>query len=99
MSGPGFRRLDGSRASVSMTVDGRTVTADARDTVAGALIAAGIDTWRTNAPSGEARGPYCMMGVCFECVLTVDGVPERRACMVPVRDGMEIETQSQGGAP
>jgi len=99
MNQAGFRRLDGSGASVTMTVDGQTVTADTRDTVAGALLAAGIDTWRRNVPSGQPRGPFCMMGVCFECVLTVDGVPERRACMVPVRDGMTIRTGRRDTTP
>lgn len=89
---PGFRRLDRTDAPVTLVVDGRSVTADARDSVAAALLADGIASWRSNPASGEPRGPFCMMGVCFECVLAIDGVRERRACMVPVRDGMRIDT-------
>jgi NADH dehydrogenase/NADH:ubiquinone oxidoreductase subunit G len=43
--------------------------------------------------SGAPRAPYCLMGVCFECLVTVDGVGSRQGCLVPVREGMVIETQ------
>ena len=48
---------------------------------------------RITATSGRLRGPYCMMGVCFECLVTIDGIPNRRACMATVKQGMCIETQ------
>ena len=43
--------------------------------------------------SGAPRAPYCMMGVCFDCLMTIDGVASRQACLVPVREGMRIERQ------
>jgi sarcosine oxidase subunit alpha len=43
--------------------------------------------------TGAPRAPYCLMGVCFDCLVTVDGVGSRQGCLVPVRDGMAIETQ------
>jgi predicted molibdopterin-dependent oxidoreductase YjgC len=43
---------------------------------------------------GRARGPYCMMGVCFDCLVVVDGVGSRQGCMTRVRDGMVVETQN-----
>ena len=63
------------------------------DTVASAMLAAGIDHCRTTPVSGAPRAPYCLMGVCFECLVTVDGVGSRQGCLVPVREGMEVETQ------
>ena len=64
-----------------------------RDTVAAALLAAGLSHCRTTPVSGVPRAPYCMMGVCFDCLVTIDGVGSRQACLVPVQAGMAIETQ------
>jgi D-hydroxyproline dehydrogenase subunit gamma len=44
--------------------------------------------------SGARRAPYCMMGVCFECLVTIDGVGNRQACLIPARAGMRVETQT-----
>jgi predicted molibdopterin-dependent oxidoreductase YjgC len=88
-----FKRLDETGASVALTVDGKQVAARAGDTVAAALIAAGIAHCRTTPVTGAPRAPYCLMGVCFECLVTVDGVGSRQACLVPVREGMVVETQ------
>jgi sarcosine oxidase subunit alpha len=88
-----FRRLAEVGALVTLTVDGRPVAARTGDTVAAALLAAGIDHCRTTPVSGSPRAPYCLMGVCFECLVTIDGVGSRQGCLAPVRDGMRIETQ------
>jgi predicted molibdopterin-dependent oxidoreductase YjgC len=88
-----FRRLAETGAPVAITVDGRQLGARAGDTVASALLANGIDRCRTTPVSGAPRAPYCLMGVCFECLVTIDGVGSRQGCLVPVRDGMSIETQ------
>ncbi len=89
-----FRRLpDIEGQSVTIHVNGRRVTARAGDTVAAALLAEGRDHCRTTPVSGEPRAPYCMMGVCFDCLVTVDGIGNRQGCLVLVRDGMVVETQ------
>lgn len=91
-----FKRLANASAAdapVTLTVDGKPVTAREGDTVAAALLAAGIDHCRTTPVSGAPRAPYCLMGVCFECLVTVDGVGSRQGCLVPVRVGMKVETQ------
>ena len=89
-----FRRLpDDDRAIVRLTLDGKPVEARAGDTVAAALLAAGIETFRTTPVSGAPRGPYCMMGVCFDCLVTIDGVGNRQACLVRATDGMAIAMQ------
>lgn len=89
-----FRRLpDAAVAGVTIAVDGLSVSARVGDTVAAALLAAGFWAFRTTGVSGESRGPYCMMGVCFDCLVVIDGVGSRQACLVQVREGMRIETQ------
>ncbi len=88
-----FRRLHEDSAVVRLTLDGRPIEARAGDTVAAALLAAGIDTCRTTPVSGAPRAPYCMMGVCFDCLVTVDGVGNRQGCLVPVAEGMAVAIQ------
>jgi D-hydroxyproline dehydrogenase subunit gamma len=89
-----FRRApDRIRDQVTFTFDGTPITAPAGDSVAAALLAVGIRVCRTTPVSGAPRGPYCMMGVCFECLVRIDGVSNRQGCLVPVREGMTVETQ------
>lgn len=76
---------------VDLVVDGRPVPAYPGESLAAALFAAGIRATRRTA-SGALRGPYCNMGVCFECLVTVDGVPAVRSCSVAVRPGMRVAT-------
>lgn len=73
--------------------DGRRVGAAAGDTVASALLAAGETAFRSTPVSGVPRGPFCMMGVCFECLVEIDDVANRQACMTRVRDGMVVRRQ------
>jgi predicted molibdopterin-dependent oxidoreductase YjgC len=90
-----FRRLPEAAGDIiAFTIDGRSAQALSSDTVAAALLIAGIDHCRTTPVSGARRAPYCMMGVCFECLVTIDGVGNRQACLIPVREGMRVETQS-----
>lgn len=90
-----FRRIhDAPSRPVTVTVDGRPVEARAGDTVAAVLLAAGARATRVANASGAPRAAYCMMGVCFECLVTVDGVGNRQGCLVPVTESMAIETQT-----
>lgn len=90
-----FRRLpDLGGAALRFTIDGRPATGRAGDTVAAALLAAGAAACRTTPVSGAPRAPYCMMGVCFECLVVIDGVGNRQGCLVPLTEGMQIETQA-----
>ena len=50
-----------------------------------------------HTPTGAPRGIFCGMGVCFDCLVTVDGLAEQRACMTPVRRGMRVQTRSAEG--
>jgi predicted molibdopterin-dependent oxidoreductase YjgC len=90
-----FRRLSETDGSmVEVTIDGQPQRVRDGDTVAAALLSLGILANRVSDVSGAPRGPYCMMGVCFECLVTVDGVGNRQGCLVPVRAGMRIECQT-----
>lgn len=94
-----FKRLsDQIRSTVALRVDGARVEARIGDTVAAAMMAAGVTAFRASPVGGGARAPYCMMGVCFECLVTIDGVPSRQSCLVAVHDGMEIATGCETGS-
>src|SRR4051794_15881951 len=89
-----FRRLpDLGGETIAFTNYGRGATARRGDSVAAALLAAGVEVCRTTAVSGAPRAPYCMMGVCFECLVTIDGIGNRQGCLVALRAGMAVETQ------
>jgi len=77
-------------------VDGRALQVEAGLTVAAALQNAGQPFTRRSI-SGEARGPLCAMGICFECRVTIDGEPHRRACVESCRPGMRITTGTEPG--
>ncbi len=76
---------------VGIRVDGETLRVRADVTLAAALVSARRWQFRRSV-TGEPRGPVCGMGVCFECRVTIDGVPHRRACLEPVTEGMEVIT-------
>jgi D-hydroxyproline dehydrogenase subunit gamma len=87
------RRLEPQAPMLRLRVDGVTVLAQSGDSVAAAMLAAGLVACRDTAISGAPRAPYCMMGVCFDCLVSIDGVPNRQACLIPVRDGMQVVRQ------
>jgi predicted molibdopterin-dependent oxidoreductase YjgC len=72
-------------------VDGQLAPAKSGDTVAAALVRAGVFVLRYTQ-RGEPRGLFCGMGVCFECSVTIDGVPGQRACVTAARPGMRVDT-------
>lgn len=77
----------------TITFDGRRLAAAPGQTVAAVVWAAGIRSWRTARDSGAPRGLFCGVGACFDCLLTIDGEPNQRACQVPARPGMVVATQ------
>lgn len=93
-----FRRLEEPESHwVDIIVDGQATRAREGESVAAAMFAAGLRSCRTTPVSGAPRAPFCMMGVCFECLVEIDGVPNRQACQIPVKAGMKICRQ-QGTA-
>ena len=79
-------------ATVTITLDGEPVSARAGDTVAAALLAHSGEASRLSA-NDAPRTAFCMMGVCFDCLVEVDGLPNSQGCMIPVRDGMVLRRQ------
>ena len=90
-----FRRLPSAEAGATLrlTVDGVAVEVRPGETVAAALFLAGFKVGRTTPVTGSPRGPYCMMGVCFDCLVEIDGEGNRQACMIEARDGMAVKRQ------
>lgn len=89
---------DAGGTHVAVTIDGEAVTVPASASVAAALLLAGCVPSRTTPVSHAPRAPYCMMGVCFECLVEIDGIPDRQACMIPVCDGMAIRRTARAPA-
>ncbi|MEM6680063.1 MAG: (2Fe-2S)-binding protein [Pseudomonadota bacterium] len=92
-----FRRLEDGPA-ITMTWEGRPIRAQQGDSVAGALLSAGVVECRETPKSGARRGPFCMMGSCFECLVVINGMPNRQSCMVPAAEGLRVERQCGAGA-
>ena len=89
---PILDELDTSK-TVTIYFDGKPVEALEGEPIAAALINAGIRSSRTTAKRHEPRGIFCAIGRCTDCMMIVDGVPNTRTCVTPVRDGMQVRTQ------
>ncbi len=82
-----------SHLKIGFTWNGRSLRGCEGDTVASALLGAGVRANRVHPVSGQERAPFCMMGTCFECLVEIDGVPNRQACQVRLQEGMTIRPQ------
>ena len=90
-----FRRLhepDGQ--SVTIDFDGEILKVGAQESVAAALLTTDPGYSRKTPVSAAPRLPFCMMGVCFDCLVEIDGVPNRQACMEIVEEGMKVRRQN-----
>lgn len=89
-----FKRVD-AREGEQLVFDfeGTEILARPGDTVAAALLAAGISSFRETPQGGRPRGPFCMMGVCFDCLMVIDGQPNSQACQIMVCEGMSVARQ------
>lgn len=88
-----FIQLPTDSLSVMIEFEGQPLAVPSGISLAAALLASGIRQTRSTAVSGAPRAPYCMMGVCFECLVEVDGVPNCQACMVTVSAGLNVRRQ------
>lgn len=87
------QRPEARPATVEVLVDGQTIRVAEGASAAAAVLVAGMPALRSTPVGGAPRLPYCMMGVCFDCLAEIDGVPNRQACMVTVAPGMRIAPQ------
>ena len=76
---------------ISFDFEGETVLAAADSTLANALLVHGISTFRLTPGSGSARGPFCLMGACYDCLVMVDERENQQACMTRARAGMQVQ--------
>ena len=83
---------------VTIFYNGEPVEVLAGEPIAAALINAGIISFRTTARDNAPRGIFCAIGRCTDCMMIVDGIPNTRTCVTPVRDGMRVETQEGLGS-
>ena len=89
-----FKRLPNIiRKSVTFYFDGEPIEALEGDTIASALLSAGYIDFRKSALSDNDRGPYCLMGSCFECLLEVDGVHQQQTCLIEVKNEMRVSRE------
>src|SRR3979409_2292080 len=88
-----FKRLAEGGGAVAITAGGKAASARTGDTVAAALLLAGIDHCRTTPVTGAPRAPYCLMGVCFDCLVTVAGAGGRQGHPLPPPHAITTQTQ------
>jgi len=86
-------RLQHHANPVQVEIDGAAISAYAGETVAAVLMLSGTRIFTQASRYNLNRSLFCGMGVCHQCLVTVDGVRDLRACMTTVRPGMKIETR------
>ena len=79
--------------TVRFTMDGKVIEGYEGEPIAAALKAAGLMVHRYTQKEHRPRGIFCAIGRCTDCVMIVDGVPNIRTCITPLRDGMKVQTQ------
>jgi hypothetical protein len=91
-------RPDSPAATIAVEVEGRVVLVPQGASAAAAVLLSGLRSIRDTPAGHSERAPYCMMGVCFDCLAEIDGVPNRQSCMIAARPGMRIRRQ-RGARP
>ncbi|MGW1762646.1 (2Fe-2S)-binding protein [Streptomyces sp. NPDC002073] len=84
-------------ATFTLDFDGRALPAQSGQTIAAVLWGAGIMAWRTTRQGGSPRGAFCGIGSCYDCLVTVNGRPNQRACLVAARPDDTVTTQEGTG--
>ena len=79
-------------SDAAITFDGQRVPLRPGQSIGAALLSAGIRSWRTTRKDGRPRGMFCGIGICYDCLITVDNVPNQRACLTPARPGMQVRS-------
>ena len=82
-----------SQSDLQFTFDDQIISAKSGQSVGAALLAADVRKLRTTRFDQNPRGVFCGIGVCFDCLVVRDGIPNQRACIVEVKPGMKVQTQ------
>lgn len=85
--------LPSATHDIALTLDGENLRGLAGQTIAGVVLASGRLSWRTTSSEGKPRGLFCGIGVCFDCIVTVNGERDVRACQRRASDGDVVESQ------
>ena len=96
-----FKRMNNSitgSKTITVSIEGREIVASQGDTVAAAMLAAGFTYSRITPVREERRAPYCMMGICFDCMVEINGIPNQRGCQTLVQEGMRVKIQQKEGS-
>ncbi|KEA04434.1 MULTISPECIES: (2Fe-2S)-binding protein [Rhizobium/Agrobacterium group] len=93
-----FTPIGSSEATITIFFENEPIRARQGETVAACLLRAGVRYFRTTPVSGSKRLPYCMIGHCFDCLVEIDGIGSRQACLSQVQDGMKLRVQSGAAA-
>ncbi len=83
---------------VDFTFDGRTMQGFEGEPIAMALHTNGVQIYRVTPEMKRPRGFFCAIGKCSSCFMVVDGVPNVRTCVTPLKSGMKVETQRGKGS-
>ena len=97
MSGRDADRPGPTASLIRFTLDGVEMTAAEGQSIAGALIAGGVMSWRRTRVDDRPRGVFCGIGACFDCLITVNDEPNVRACLAQLREGDRVERQEGTG--
>lgn len=89
-----FRKINTAPEAVTIEIDGLAVEAEAGESVAAVLLRIPPYLARTTPVGLAPRAPHCMMGVCFDCLVTIEDEVSVQSCLVPVRNGMKIARQN-----
>ena len=76
--------------TICLYIDGEACVAKEGELLAAVLLRQPNPLFRKHPVDGSSRAAFCMMGVCFECLVEVDGIPNQQACLLPVEDGMQV---------
>ena len=82
-----------SESDIKFTFDDQVITAKSGQSVGAALLAADVRKLRTTRFDKNPRGVFCGIGVCFDCLVVIDGIASQRTCIVEVKPGMKVQTQ------
>ena len=90
-----FKKLPDQSEKVMIHFEGKSLETTKGQTVAAALLSNGVIQFRESVVSAQPRSPYCLMGVCFECLVEINGKPNHQSCMILVENGMKIKKQQR----